>query len=299
MTSMKKSISDKCSKAWAYIAFVLPGTFLYVLFVLFPFFGGTVVTSFTKWSPLKRSSFWVGLKNYQDIWTNEKFLASFSVTIRYMLVVVIITNLLGLLVALLIEGLKRGKSLFRNVYFIPYIISPYLGGFIWLFMFTAVYPEIIGKLGWANLDISWFGNDVSAFWAVSIVTIWQQLGFIVVMYIAGLQTVPQDILEASLIDGATGWQQKIYITIPAISNVITINLFLSITNSFRQFDIIYAMTKGGPGYATRVTTMDIYMTAFSDQDYGLACAKAVVFMAMIVVITFLQLKLTSRKEVEV
>lgn len=285
-------------KRWAvFCAFVLPAFALYTVFLLFPFFGGTVVTAFQKWNPLKQNAIFVGFENFERMLSNDAFFESFRVTLAYMAVVVIVTNLLALVVAIAIES-SACKKLFRGLYFIPYIISPYLVGYIWFFLFTAVYPQAVLSLGLESWNISWFGSGETAFFAVSSVTVWQQLGFLIVMYIAGLQTVPKDILEAAVIDGASPFQQKYHITLPMLASVITVNLFLSITNALRQFDIIYALTKGGPGTATRVTTMDIYLTAFYDMDYGLACAKSIVFMLVIVLVTFIQLRLTGRKEVE-
>lgn len=287
------------AKKWiGFSLFILPALFIYILFLIYPTISGTLVLSFRSWNPIKQVSKFVGLDNFKALFTDANFKDAFFVTLKYVLVVVLVANLIALLLAMAIEALVRAKAFFRSVFFLPYVVSGLIVGYLWRFMFTQVWPDMMGTLGFEQLAaFSWYKDYDTALIALAIPAIWKELGFLILLYIAGLQAIPSDVLEASMIDGCSVLQQKLRVVIPMLLSTVSVNLFLSISNAFKQFELAY-VTGGGPGNATLLMSYDIYKTAFVSQQYGSACAKALVLMAIIAIFTFSQLALTSRKEVQ-
>nr|WP_289707570.1 sugar ABC transporter permease [Enterocloster clostridioformis] len=169
---------------------------------------------------------------------------------------------------------------------------------IWKFIFSQGFAVLYEKTRMGFLNWSWLGSSGLAFWAVTFVGIWQSLGFYIVLYIAGLQAVPTDVLEAATVDGATSWKRFIKVTLPLLGPSITTCIFMSLTNAVKVFDIILALTKGGPGGSTYSVTLDIYREAFQNNNYGLGAVKSLVFFVVILAVTQLVLKFMKSREVD-
>ena len=171
-------------------------------------------------------------------------------------------------------------------------------GFICQFIFTQGFAKFADITGWGIWDLSWLGDPNLAFYSVAFVGIWQSLGFYVVLYIAGLQAVPADVLEAATVDGATKSQRFFRVTLPLLGPSITTCVFMSLTNGLKVYDIILALTKGGPGGSTYSVTLQIYKEAFQNNNYGLGSAESIIYFAIVLVLTQLVLKAFSSREVE-
>lgn len=204
---------------------------------------------------------------------------------------VLFSNLLAFILALILDTKMKTRNILRSIFFLPNVLSLIIVAFIWSFVFRLILPAITG------ISV-WLGSPDLAPWAVLMVTIWQGCGYLMIIYLAGLQTIPTDIHEVAEIDGA-GWHQRLFrVTIPLLMPAITICLFYSLSNSFKSFDVLLALTSGGPGYVTTPIVLDIYFNAFSNNLFGYATAKAVLLCLVIIIITGIQLFLMKRREVE-
>ena len=290
----------KINKWGGFSIFVAPALIIYSLFIIYPLFSGTFLMAFQKYNVIRNTLKFNGLENFKDIFSSSEFWTSLVVTLKYTVFVVLVANILALVLAILIESVRKKfiKSTFRNIFFIPYIVSGLIVGFLWKFIFTAVWPQLMTSLGLPWLaSISWYNDYNMALLALIIQSVWKQLGFLILLYIAGLQAIPNEVLEASMLDGCNSLQQKRHVVIPMLMSTISVTLFLSIAEAFKQFDLAF-VTQGGPGSATSLLSYEIYKTAFVNNQYGSACALAIVLMVVIGLVTIVQLRLTSRKEVE-
>lgn len=281
------------------LVFVLPALLFYAVFVLAPAFGG-VWYSLTNWNGLNRTYRFVGFANYIEALTDDPFfLKSIGFTLKYVVFMVVLQNAIALLLAVLVESRRRSKAWFRTIFFMPNMISMIIGGFMWLFIFTKVLPYIAGHSAFRFLDQSWIGDPAFSFFAIVIVSLWGGVGYLMVIYIASLQGVPQHLKEAAAIDGANAVQTFRYVTLPMIYPALTIGIFLALNSSFKAFDAVFALTGGGPGRATQVIALNIFEEAFkSSNRFGYANAKAVILFLVVFAITLIQLRLMKRREVE-
>ncbi len=212
-------------------------------------------------------------------------------TFLFTLFNVIFANFFAFFLALILDLKLKTKNVLRSIFFLPNVLSLIIVAFIWSFVFRLILPAITG------ISV-WLGSPDLAPFAVLMVTIWQGCGYLMIIYLAGLQTIPVDLTEAAEIDGADWRQRLLHITIPLLMPALTICLFYSISNSLKTFDVIMALTSGGPGYVTTPIVLDIYFNAFNNNQFGYATAKAVLLCLIIIVITGIQLYLMKKKEVE-
>ncbi|MCR5717161.1 MAG: sugar ABC transporter permease [Lachnospiraceae bacterium] len=255
--------------------------------------------SLTEWNGIAKNPTFIGFANFAAIFGgSSNFLYSLGFTVKYTLLFVIASNILALALATALTKKFRLANVYRGIFFIPYIMSMTIVGFIWKFIFTQGLDKIYDLLPIACLKWSWLGDPKIAFYSVVLVGVWQGLGFYIVLYIAGLQAVPADVLEAATVDGASGRQRFFKVVLPLLGPSFTTCIFMSLTNGLKVFDIILALTKGGPGTATYSTTMQIYQEAFTNNNYGMGSAQAILYFIVVMVITQLTLKLMGSKEVE-
>jgi len=280
------------------IAFTAPALIFVFVFIFVPFFM-TIFYSFTNWDGLRAAEF-VGLDNYRRFIDDHNAINSLSFTLRYAAVYVVAINVLSLLLASLINSKIAGKGFFRTAFYVPNVISLVIIGFIWQFIFRNVFDSLylMSDESLAFLQWSWLGDKDLAFYSVIFVTIWQSIGFFTIVYYAALQSVPEDLLEAASIDGAGSIGRFFKITVPMIMPTITFCVFFAIANSFKQFDLIFSLTDGGPGGATTSLALDVYFTAFEYSNYGYGTAKALVFTLIVWVVTGAQLLIMRRLEVQ-
>lgn len=282
-----------------YILFIMPAFFIYTFSLAGPLVFGTIPSSLFEWNIMKGVHDFIGLENFAELLTDKEFLHSIVFTFMLAIVTVLVSNVIGFLVATMVNDKIYCKSIVRAFFFIPNIISGVMVAMLWTFIFQKVTPAIGQLMHSAAIEnFSWFSRGTSAFWAICIVSIWQGMGFLMILYLTGLQTLPNGVLEASELDGCTGLSQILRIKIPLLMPTITINLFISIANGFKAFDIIYALTQGGPSKTTQTVAINLYDDAFSKFNMGYACAKSVILFLIIIVITGIQMGITRRKEVQ-
>jgi raffinose/stachyose/melibiose transport system permease protein len=291
---MNKGFKSKITTA----LFVIPSLFIFVNVVIIPFIMG-VVYSFTDWDgfAFKGSSF-VGLKNYIDAFDDGKFAISFGRTTLYTIVMVMLVNIVGLGLALLVTSKLKSRNLLRGIYFLPNLIGGLILGFIWQFVFTKFFEQLGKVTHTSKLFFDWLDNPTAAFWAMIVVGVWQMAGYVMVIYIASIESISDEVMEAADIDGANSWTKFRKITLPLITPAFTISLFVTLSNSFKQYDTNLSLTNGGPYGSTELITMNIFTTAFNYNKFAQAQAKAIIFFLVIMVITVVQVYTTKKREVE-
>ncbi len=267
---------------------VLPTLIAFAIAFAVPFILGLYL-SFTEFTTVTDAQ-WVGLANYLKAFSNDDFLNALWFTVRFTIVSVITVNLIAFaLASILTKGLK-GTNIFRTVFFMPNLIGGIVLGYIWQLI-------INGFLQTMGVTITY--DPKYGFWGLVILMNWQLIGYMMIIYIAGIQNIPTDLIDASRVDGANRWQTLRNVTIPLVMPSITICLFLTITNSFKLFDQNLALTAGAPSKQTAMLALDIYNTFYSRIGWeGVGQAKAVIFFLIVAVISFVQLVLTRKKEVE-
>lgn len=281
------------------LAFTAPALIFYIAFLLIPMIGAFYY-SFTDWNGLNRDYDLIGFANFVEVFKEDPdFVNSLWFTLKYVIVMVVLQNVFALFLAVLIESRTRSKGLFRTLFFMPNMISVIISAFMWTFIFSQVLPQIAEKTAFTFLNQSWIGDPKFSFYSILIVSLWNGVGYMMIIYLAGLQGVPQSLKEAAVIDGANAWQRFRSVTLPMIAPAITICLFLTLNSSFKVFEVVYGLTGGGPGRSTQVVTMNIYEEAFSNNfRYGYASAKSIILFALVLILTLIQVSVTKKREVE-
>jgi raffinose/stachyose/melibiose transport system permease protein len=289
----------KLSATFIFLLFIFPALGAIFLSVHIPFIMSTAY-SFTKWNGLDRVPEFIGMENYRELFSDDPaMMNAFAFTLKQTVFRVIFTNIIALLLAVFLDSEIRGKNALRAAFYIPNIMSLIVIGYIWRFIFSRGFDSLYDSVKLPFLMWSWLGDPKMAFVSVLIVSIWQSIGFYMVIYIAGLQVIPRDIIEAAMIDGAGQASRFFSITLPLLMPSVTVAVFHSVSNSLKTFDVILSLTNGGPGYATTPIALDIYKTAFAASRFGYGTAKSVVLFLLILLITFFQVKFFKKREVEV
>ncbi|WP_420490446.1 carbohydrate ABC transporter permease [Neobacillus niacini] len=280
------------------LVYVLPALIAYLLFKLYPAILGFYY-SLTDWNGIDQSYEMIGLANFKEIFADVYFWKSIQFTLKYVVVILVVSNVLALLLAVLIESRMKARGLFRTLFYMPNMISMIIGGYMWVFIFTRVIYYLADKSGLAFLDQSWIGDPRYSFIAIIIVSSWGTVGYLMLIYMAALQGVPLQLKEAAVLDGANSWNVFRNVTFPMIQHAFTICIFWSLSSAFQVFDVIYALTGGGPGRATQSVAMNIYEEAFKGNiRYGYATAKSTILFVIVFLLTLAQLKIMKRKEQE-
>ncbi|MEG0824506.1 MAG: sugar ABC transporter permease [Oscillospiraceae bacterium] len=281
---------EKALKRYAPI-FILPTLLAFVIGFIIPF-GEGLYLSFCHFVTVS-SAKWVGLTNYAKVFADKAFGTAFGFTVSFAVVSIILINVLAFGIALLLTRNLRGTNVFRTVFFMPNLIGGIVLGYIWQILINCV----LSLVGQPLLAL----NSGAGYWGLIILMCWQQIGYMMIIYIAGLQNIPGELLESAQIDGASSWKTLWKIKLPMVMPSITICVFLSLTNAFKLFDQNLALTSGEPAHATEMLAMNIYNTFYSRagaQWMGLGQAKAVVFCILVVAISMIQLRATRSKEVQ-
>ena len=268
--------------------FVLPTLIAFSFAFIIPFVMG-VYLSFCKFKTITNAQF-VGLENYIKIFADKDFVNAFGFTLKFSVVSIITINVFAFILALALTRKIKGTNLFRTVFFMPNLIGGIILGYIWQQMINAVLLKY---------ETTLVANPTYGFWGLVILMNWQMIGYMMIIYVAGLQNVPTDLIEAAQIDGATSLQTLFKVKIPMVMPSITICLFLTVSNSFKLFDQNLALTAGAPSKKTAMLALDIYNTFYGRNGYeGVGQAKAVIFFIIVAAISLTQLYFTRRKEVE-
>jgi len=281
------------------LAFVAPALILYIIFLVIPLISGFWY-SLTNWNGLARSYNFVGISNFVEAFKEDKdFIASIIFTFKFAVIIVIFQNIFALGLALMIDSKKKSTGFFRTILFMPNMISMVIASFVWVFIFSKVFTQIAAVTPFKFLNQSWFGDAKLAFFAIVIVTLWAGVGYMMLIYLAALQGVPQELKEAAVIDGANVVQTFFKVILPMIMHSITICTFLTLAGAFKAFDIIFALTAGGPVRATEVMGLNIYQEAFmGNMRFGYASAKSIILFLIILIVTLVQLSVLKKREVE-
>ena len=280
--------------------FIIPALSFYLFFWILPL-GKLLQYSFTDSNGLTVDFSYIGFENYAKILNNGTLGQSISNTFVYTLIVVALGNALALGLAVLLNKKLRGMGFYRSAAYIPTLFSAIVVGFIWNYVYTpnnGMIANLLNLLGLDGSSFNFIGNFDTALLAIAIVDVWKNLGVTMVIYLAGLQTVPVEILEASQIDGASNFRQFWSITFPMIASATTINLTLTVINGMKAFDYPYIMTHGGPGRSTYTLMYTVYRLAFTERQYGAACALGVVSFGVMIAITIFFVRLMNQREVE-
>lgn len=278
--------------------FTIPVIICIAVAFYIPFFM-TIRYSLMEWNGISSSPKFIGLENYKQIFMGDANFAHASwFTIKYAVLYIILVNVIAILLALLLNMKLKTTTWLRAAFFIPYILSLVIVGFIWKFIFMQGFESLSKSTGWGIFELSWLGDPNLAFISILLVSIWQSVGFYLVIYIAGLQSVPEDLKEAAVVDGAGPIRRFFNITLPLLAPSITISVFMALTNSIKVFDVILSLTAGGPGGTTYSVAYDIYRDTFQNNLFGYGTAKSIVLFVVVLVITIIQLTLFKRREVE-
>lgn len=268
--------------------FVLPTMAAFMIGFIVPFIEG-IYLSFCKFTTIKDADF-VGIGNYIEAFKDTTFPHAFGFTAVFAIVTLVLVNVLAFALALALTQKIKGTNIFRTIFFMPNLIGGIVLGYIWQLIFDGIF---------SHFDMALKLNAKLGFGGLVILICWQQIGYMMIVYIAGLQAIPDSLREAAMIDGANAWKRLFHVTIPNMMPSITICTFLTITNSFKLFDQNLSLTGGEPLHKTEMLALNIYDTFYGRVGYeGVGQAKAVIFFLAVIVISMLQLRLTRSKEVQ-
>lgn len=281
-----------------FVLFTVPLIFIFTIVVIIPFLVG-IYYSFFEWDGIGANpKVFVGLDNFVELWQDGQFIRSMWLTTLFTVLSVITINIIGLAFALLVTSKIRSANAARTLLFMPYLIGGLILGYIWQFVFLDVFTFLGELTGLDQVFFNWLVDPQFALYGLVFVFTWQMAGYIMIIYIAGIQAIPNDVNEAAKIDGASTWQRFTRITFPLLMPALTISLFLTLSSAFKIYDVNLSLTGGGPANATELFAMNIYQEIFGSSNYGFGQAKAIVFFLIVAAITLTQVYMTKKREVE-
>ena len=287
------------------ILFLLPTILAFIMVIIIPFIYG-IFYSFTDWQGTGTYSKMVGFENYKAIFTEPAFLHSFLKTLEFTVINIITVNVVAFVISLLVTSEIRGRNLYRAGFFVPNLIGGIVLGLIWQFIFSSILPAIGQALHLGFLSKSLLTSKDTVMFTMVTVNTWQYAGYIMLIYVAAIQNISKSVLEAAEVDGARYWTRITRIQIPLMANAFTISLFLTLTNSFKMYDVNVALTNGGPVgvfmnkpvQSSELLALNIYQTAFKYNNMAQGQAKAVLFFIVLTVFSIIQVSYNKSKEVE-
>ncbi len=282
------------------VAFIAPAFIFYTLFIIWPTVS-SVYYSFTSWDGISPNLRFIGLANYKEIFTSARFGNALKNTVILTVFISIFENAFALILALIVDNVRWAKNLFRSAFYIPVLISGIVSGFIWKIMYNYNFGAInsmLTAMGMGNFKQDWLGNTSLTLIMVGVVLVWKGAGYYMIIYLASLQSVSTDILEAADIDGASPIQKFRNITVPMISGAFTINFTLSLINGLKVFDQISVMTDGGPGFTSETLVYLLYKVGFNEGRQGFGTAVGIVLLFIIIVLNTIQQKFLRSREVQ-
>jgi len=279
-----------------YISLVLPGLIIFTFGLIIPMFLAFRY-SLTSWNGMTAEKPFVGLENYKNLLTDRHVRDAWIFTFKFTFYNTIIQNVFALIFAVALDSSIRGKRIYRTIIFLPCLISTIIVGFIWLKMFSNVLPAFNKLLG-TNINFLLFGSGETVLNGLLIANNWQWIGYWMLIYLAGLQSIPEELYEAAKIDGATGWRRFINVTIPMLGPAFTICIVGITTGSLKVYDLMVSSTGGGPGRASTSIIYHIYNTAITGRQYGYGSAMSISLVIVLLVIAVIQLRYLRRREVQ-
>ncbi len=278
--------------------FIAPAFLIVALFMICPALLGFYY-SLTDWNGITKQIDFIGLRNFLEMFQDRVFYIALKNSLIYMVVVVMIQHIISLALAVLIERGVKGRSFYTAILFIPCLLSSIVIGLVFSFILSPINGSLntlLQTLKFRTFD--WLGDPKLALYAIIATSIWQYIGYSMVIYIAGLQNVSNELIEAGEIDGANSWQKFCFIEFPGIAPAFTINTVLSVIGSLKAFEIVYAMTGGGPGNATEIIATYVYNIGFTSSRMGYGTAVSLILFILISLISFLQVKVLKAREAE-
>lgn len=279
-----------------HLLLVLPDVILYTVFSVFPILLG-IYYSFTDWDGIRKSYQFIGLRNYIKMFTDKRFLNSVSFNVWYTILLVIVVTVLSVILGILLNQKIKGQSFFRSLYFFPAVISLLTGGLIFNQIFGRGIPFLGEALGVEFLQKNILASKTLAVYGVLFVNVWQGVAIPTVLVMSGLQTVPNELVEAASLDGATKWQIFRYLTMPFLRPTISMIIILNLKSGLMLYDYVVALTSGGPARATESLTLLIYTQAFDEMKFSYSIAESIVVSGIIILISVLQIRNSNRKKV--
>lgn len=280
-----------------YLLFTVPLIFIFTTVVIIPFVIG-ISYSFFSWDglPLNPKIF-VGFENYINLARDERFISTAIHTVIFTFLSIILINMIGLAFALIVTTKLRVRNILRTMLFMPYLIGGLILGYIWKFLLGEAMSNIGEMTGIGGLFTNWLLDSNLALAALIVVATWQMAGYIMIIYITGIQAIPEDVIEAAGVDGAGFWQTLFKIRFPLLMPSFTICLFMTLSNCFKIFDVNFSLTGGGPNNATEMFALNIYNEIFQLNNFGYGQAKAIVFFIVVAAVTLVQVSITKKREV--
>jgi multiple sugar transport system permease protein len=294
---MLGKMSLRSQKRLLLFSFITVPLLLLITFAYYPAME-LIRLSFTNWNGISADKAFIGWANYKEVFSNPDIFGVFRNNIAYF-VVGIVQNIVAIYFAVVLNSKLKGRKFFRLLLFLPYILNGVAVAYLFGYVFDTTSGSLnylLGQLGFDKLaETSWLGNTSIVNYSLASIGFWRFMGFNMVIYLAALQSIPNDLYEAASIDGANGWQKFFYITLPNIYKIIELNLFLTVTGALEVFDLPFVLTKGGPGGASETFVMKIIETAFQFNNYGLASAMSVVLLLFVIIVLSIQRYLLNRK----
>ncbi len=286
------------TKSDVYVAygFLLPALLVYVAFMLYPFLSGIVISLY-RWNGVSQRQF-LGLGNYVHLASDPRFLASLWHNVLYALGSVVGKIALGFIFALLLNARIRGMTVYRTLYFTPVVMSFVAVGLLWRWIYNPVFglfDFLLQASGLTHSPVGWLSNPQIALWSVVIVDVWKWTGYHTVIFLAGLQTIPNELYEAAVVDGASFLRRIMSITLPGIRQISVINLTIALMGAFSVFDPVYVITGGGPYNSSEVLLTYMYLRTFQQQELGYGTAMVVVLFVIVILISLWQQRFTREK----
>jgi len=305
--SLIKKPGGKFRSNLLFTLFLLPSVLAFVMVIIIPFIMG-IYYSFTDWNAITGTEVkWVGLKNYFAVLTDITFLHSFLVTVAYALMSIVVLNICAFFMALLVTSKLKLNGIYRAGFFLPNLIGGLILGYIWQFIFNNAVPSLGAAIGFSWLENNLFlANRYLALLAIVVVGTWQYAGYIMMIYVAAIQGIPDSLIEAAELDGVNYGQRLRHIVFPLVAPAFTVSMFLTLVNSFKQFDVNFALTAGGPSgmfldraiMTNEFLALNIYQTAFAYRQLAQGQSKAIIFFVVLAAISLIQVRANKKREIE-
>lgn len=293
--NIKKKGFDKVA-----FMFIAPAFIFFTLFLIVPTIS-SVYYSFTSWDGINPNVKFIGLANYKEIFTSARFGNALKNTVILTVFISLFENFFALVLALMVDHIRWGKNFFRSAFYIPVLISGIVSGFIWKIMYNYNFGSInsiLNSIGLGQFRQDWLGNTSLTLIMIGVVLVWKGAGYYMIIYLASLQSVSTDLIEAAEIDGASEWQRFKSITVPMISGAFTINFTLSLINGLKVFDQINVMTDGGPGFTSETLVYLLYKVGFNEGRQGFGTAVGLMLLFIIIILNTLQQRFLRSREVQ-
>lgn len=294
--SKKSQAAARVQELKRFGIFALIPLVIFTFVLVVPFFRGIWFT-FTDWNGFESTKF-VGLDNYIASMQDETFWSAMGITIAFVIASLVLVNLVGFGLALLVTIPLRGVNVLRTFFFVPNLIGGVILGMIWQFIFGQALPTISEQLGLPIFQENWLLDTTTAFWALVLVTVWQMSGYMMIIYVTGLMSIEKDVLEAAVVDGASGLRTLVSIKLPLMAQAFTISLFLTIRNAFMAFDVNISLNNGGPYRSTELISLHVFREAFGFGNFATGQSQAVIMFLIISIAALTQVVISKRFEVQ-